>query len=97
MRGYRLQRFAGKSAFATGGDLRYSFNQFKTSFLPFQIGVFGGYDLGRVWLKDGNSDQWHDSYGGGIWINSAEAVNGTLHVFNGDEGWRVSFGFGFRF
>ena len=97
LRGYRLQRFAGKSAFATGGDIRYSFNQFKTSFLPFQIGVFGGYDIGRVWEKDDNSKIWHDSYGGGIWINSAEAVNGTLHVFNGDEGWRFSFGFGFRF
>ncbi len=97
LRGYRLQRFIGKSAFATGGDIRYSFNQFKTAFLPFQIGVFGGYDIGRVWEKDDTSDVWHDSYGGGIWINSAEAVNGTIHVFNGDEGWRFSFGFGFRF
>lgn len=97
LRGYRLQRFTGKSAFATGGDLRYSFNKFKTSFLPFQIGVFGGYDVGRVWADNEDSNNWHDSYGGGIWINSAEAVNGTFNLFNSDEGWRFSFGFGFRF
>jgi hypothetical protein len=97
LRGYRMQRFTGKTAFATGGDLRYSFDQFKTSFLPFQIGIFGGYDLGRVWARNENSDIWHDSYGGGFWVNSAEAVSGTFSLFTGDEGLRFSFGFGLRF
>ncbi|WP_311195910.1 hypothetical protein [Antarcticibacterium sp. 1MA-6-2] len=97
LRGYRLQRFAGKTAFAAGGDLRYSFNQFKTSFLPFQIGVFGGYDIGRVWAETLESNLWHDSYGGGIWINSAEAVNGTFSLFRSEEGLRFSFGFGLNF
>src|SRR5690606_7493752 len=66
LRGYRLQRFAGHSAFAAGGDLRYSFDQFKTAFLPFQVGIFGGYDIGRVWRQNGDSNKWHDSYGGGF-------------------------------
>lgn len=97
LRGYRQQRFTGKSAFSTGGDLRYSFDQFKTTFLPFQIGIFGGYDLGRVWAENMDSNVWHDSYGGGIWINSAEAINGTLSLFGSEEGWRFSFGFGLNF
>ncbi|MDT0689786.1 metallophosphoesterase [Salegentibacter sp. F188] len=97
LRSYRQERFIGKSAFATGADLRYSFNTVKTSFLPFQIGIFGGYDLGRVWTDVEESSLWHDSYGGGLWINSAEAINGTFSLFSGAEGARFSFAFGFRF
>ena len=97
LRGYRFQRFAGKSAFSTGADLRYSFSQFKTSFLPIQIGVFGGYDLGRVWAEHQDSNAWHNSYGGGFWINSAEAINGTFSLFGSEEGLIFSFGFGFEF
>lgn len=97
LRGYRLQRFTGKSAFATGADLRYGFDQFTTRFLPLQIGVFTGYDLGRVWNDFEDSSKWHDSYGVGFWVNSAEAVNGTFSLFKGSEGYRFSFGFGFEF
>lgn len=97
LRGYRLQRFSGKSAFAAGGDLRYSFDRFKTSFLPFQIGVFGGYDIGRVWTQGEESSLWHDSYGGGIWVNSAEAITGKFSLFGSEEGLRFSFNFGFSF
>ncbi len=98
LRGYRHERFAGEEAFAAGADLRYSFDQFKTRFLPFQIGVFGGYDIGRVWFDGEGSEKWHDSYGGGFWVNSAEAVSGKFNFFRGgDEGWRFSFAFGFRF
>ncbi|MFD1096365.1 metallophosphoesterase [Salegentibacter chungangensis] len=97
LRGYRQQRYTGESSFATGADLRYSFDRLKTSFLPLQIGIFGGYDLGRVYNDNENSKLWHDSYGGGLWVNSAEAVNGTFSMFKGSEGWRFSFGFGFKF
>ncbi|TBW26632.1 metallophosphoesterase [Gramella sp. KN1008] len=97
LRGYRLERYSGKSSFGTGADLRYSFDTVKTSFLPFQLGVFGGYDLGRVWLDGENSDVWHDSYGGGLWINSAEAIQGTFSMFAGSEGTRFEFGIGLKF
>ncbi len=97
LRGYRNERFTGKTAFSTGADLRYSFNEFKTTFLPFQIGVFAGGDLGRVWGKRFDSKQWHNDYGGGLWINGANAINGTLGLFNGEDGLRFAFGFGFSF
>lgn len=97
LRGYRNERFSGEESFVAGADLRYSLEQFHTSFLPFQIGVFAGYDVGRVWIDTENSKKWHDNYGGGIWINSAEAINGTLNLFSGSEGLRFSFGIGFSF
>ncbi|MDX1761282.1 MAG: phosphoesterase, partial [Christiangramia sp.] len=97
LRGYRLERFSGKSSFGTGADLRYSFNTVKTSFLPFQPGIYVGYDLGRVWMDSQNSKRWHDSYGGGIWINSADAIQGNFSVFAGEEGARFQFGLGLKF
>lgn len=98
LRGYRFQRFNGERSFSASGDLRYAFDTFKTGFLPLQIGVFGGYDIGRVWSDyDMNSKKWHDSYGIGFWVNSADALSGTFNLFKSDEGYRVSFGFGFNF
>ncbi|KKK63729.1 hypothetical protein LCGC14_2991360, partial [marine sediment metagenome] len=94
LRGYRFNRFSGKKALAGSADLRYAFNSFRTGLIPLQIGVFGGYDLGRVWIPGDDSDQWHDSYGLGFWVNSAEALSGTVNFFHADEGLRVSLGFG---
>ena len=97
LRGYRMERYTGKSSFGAGADLRYAFDTVKTGFLPFQIGVYTGYDLGRVWMDNQNSKLWHDSYGGGIWINSAESVQGNFSLFSGSEGARFEFGLGFKF
>ena len=97
LRAYRHQRFAGESAFATGADLRYSFEQFKTPLLPVQIGVFAGYEAGKIWQDGEDSNPWHESYGGGFWINSAQALSGRFNFFTGEEGFRFSFGFGLNF
>ncbi|WP_438424024.1 metallophosphoesterase [Aquimarina macrocephali] len=94
LRGYREERFTGESALVFTGDLRYSFNKFKTGLLPLQLGVFGGYDIGRVWLDGEDSDQWHDSVGGGIWLNAMDAIGGQLGIFSSDDGLRFTFGFG---
>ena len=91
LRGYRRDRFTGRSALAGGADLRYSFNSFRTALTPVQVGVFGGYDVGRVWVPNDTSDTWHNSYGGGLWINAADIVSGTLNVFTADEGVQLSF------
>lgn len=97
LRGYRFNRFNAKRSLAGSVDLRYAFDTFSTGFLPLQIGVFGGYDIGRVWEDNDPSKRWNDSYGVGFWVNSADALRGTFNFFNSDDGLRVSFGFGFNF
>jgi hemolysin activation/secretion protein len=97
LRGYRQQRFTGKSFLVGSADLRYSFPKFKVGLLPFQIGIYGGADLGRVWLADDSSDKWHNSRGGGFWINGPGGANVNLSLFNSTEGTRLSFGLGFDF
>ena len=92
LRAYRNERFTGRSAAVGSADLRYSFNKFRTALTPIQIGVFGGYDLGRVWIPNDTSDVWHSSYGGGLWVNTADILSGTFNLFTGEEGLRFTFG-----
>ena len=97
LRGFRRERFTGRNSFVGSADLRYSFKQFKTSLLPLQIGVFGGFDVGRVWLKGDFSEKWHNDYGGGLWVTAAESVKGGFSLFNSVEGWRFTFALGLNF
>ncbi|PZD79247.1 metallophosphoesterase [Mesonia sp. K7] len=97
LRGYRNERFMGESSLATGADLRYTFNQFRTRIVPIKIGLFAGADLGRVWLGDEDSKRWHNDFGGGLYIVGAQSINGKFNMFRGEDGWRFSFDFGFRF
>lgn len=95
LRSFRKERFSGRSAVAAGADVRYSFNQFRTALTPVQIGVFAGYDVGRVWVPNDTSEVWHNSYGGGLWINTANLMSGTFNLFTGKEGLRFTFGMRF--
>jgi len=95
LRGFREQRFTGERSLAFKADLRYHLAKFKTGLLPLKLGIYGGYDYGRVWIDGDDSDTWHDSVGGGFWINAVDAISGNFGLFNSDEGLRFAFGFGF--
>lgn len=97
LRGFREHRFTGKSFLVGGADLRYSFPTLKIGLLPFRTGIYAGADLGRIWLRQNISKVWHNSFGGGIWINGTGDLNANLSAFNSKEGTRVSFGLGFDF
>ena len=97
LRGYRNQRFTGKNAFYQNTDLRYSFNNMKTRLIPIKLGVFAGFDYGRVWIEDDQSEKWHNAYGGGFFINAIDLLSANLGVFNSSDGARVAFGMGFGF
>ena len=94
LRGYRKHRFQGNSSLAFGADMRYSFNKIRTSLFPIQLGAFGGYDIGRVWLKEESSGVWHDDFGGGFWINILDSISTQLGLFASDEGTQFTFGLG---
>ncbi|WP_222981875.1 metallophosphoesterase [Flagellimonas meishanensis] len=97
LRGFRFQRFTGKSAFYQNSDLRYSFRRRKTGLLPVTPGVFGGFDYGRVWFPGDSSDRWHNSYGGGFFLNGADILSANMGLFGSADGLRFSFGVGFGF
>jgi outer membrane protein assembly factor BamA len=97
LRGFREQRFSGKSFLVGSADLRYSLPSFKIGLIPIQTGIYGGADLGRVWIREGRSKKWHNSFGGGLWINGSGGLNANASLFDSSEGTRFVFGLGFDF
>jgi len=97
LRGYRNQRFTGNKSFYQNTDIRFNLRKVKTELVPLQIGLFGGFDYGRIWLNNENSTNWKTSYGAGFWLVGAEMINLNLSVFNSKDGAYVRFGLGFGF
>lgn len=97
MRAYREGRFIGRQSFTQSTDLRLAIAQSKYNFVPLKFGVLLGYDYGRVWIDDERSEKWHQSVGGGIWINGVNAITGNINYFRGADGGRVSFVLNFGF
>lgn len=97
LRSYRFQRFTGKSSFYQSTDLRVSLKRVRTSVIPIVVGVYGGFDYGRVWISDDTSNIWHTSYGGGIFVNGLNLITARTSVFGSDDGARINFGLGFSF
>jgi hypothetical protein len=61
-------------------------------------GVLGGFDYGRVWLDGENSNKWHKSYGGGLWLNGLGVITARLTYFKSEsDPVRIAFGLGFGF
>jgi len=97
LRGFRNQRFTGKTSYYQNSDIRYNFKKMRTGLLPVSMGVYGGFDYGRVWLPREDSDTWHTSYGGGFFLNGANVISANVGLFNSLDGVRFSFGLGFGF
>ncbi|MBO6827938.1 metallophosphoesterase [Allomuricauda sp.] len=97
LRGFRFQRFTGKTAYFQNTDIRYSFRRTKTGILPVTPGIYGGFDYGRVWFPGDSSRIWHNSYGGGFFVNGADILSANFGLFNSSDGLRFAFGLGFGF
>jgi hypothetical protein len=69
LRGYRRDRFAGRTMFYNNSEIRLKIADFKTYLFPGSVGVFVFNDVGRVWTDDQKSQDWHVGNGGGIWLS----------------------------
>ena len=96
LRGYRLGRFAGDKVFLQTSDLRFDALRFK-AVVPLRLGLFVGADYGRIWLNGEDSNKWHSSMGGGLWINGAQSITATVSYFKGEDPGRIVFGLNFGF
>lgn len=100
LRGYRNQRFTGKNSFYHNSDIRLNLRRFKTSLLPLNIGIFGGFDYGTVWGQQDDlvkSTKFNTSLGGGVFFNAANMMSGNISAFNSNDGLRIALTFGFAF
>lgn len=86
LRGFRRERFSGQSAFFVNSDLRIRFIDSRRGRFPFSFGVLGGFDLGRVWLDNEDSNVWHTSIGGGVWLAPFDLAAIKVSIFRGNKG-----------
>lgn len=89
LRGFRRDRFSGRSSLTFNQDLRIKLTNFKSYLFPGQLGLLGFFDLGRVWTSNDTSIKWHNSVGGGVWmspfemlvINASYAISSEENLF----------------
>lgn len=97
LRGYRFDRFIGKSSYYQSSDIRLNLKKMKTGFIPLTIGIYGGFDYGKVWGGNLPTGDWNTSAGGGIFFDAAEMLSASIAAFSSDDGMRIAFGVGFGF
>lgn len=67
LRGYKRERFYGKTVAYNQNELRFLWN-FRSWFFNGKAGVIGFFDQGRVWQPGETSSLWHTGFGGGIML-----------------------------
>lgn len=86
LRGFRRERFAGKSCFFNQTELRWKWANLKTYLFPASIGMFAFVDIGRVWEVNDNTSKMATGYGGGIWFAPLQrlTINASVGISNED-------------
>ena len=105
IRGYRRERFAGRTAASAGAEVRAKLFDVDAYVLPLQVGALAFADAGRVWADgaprfggatfDGGGLQL--GYGGGVWVDVLDRAVVNLTVGASDEATLVTFGLGFSY
>ncbi|HTI09389.1 MAG TPA: BamA/TamA family outer membrane protein [Puia sp.] len=97
LRGYRKFRFAGDESFYHNIDLRIRLADFQTYLFPGSLGLLFFNDVGRVWLRGEDSRQWHDGYGGGLWISPLKKLVFSASYAQGTDGGVTLLKLGFQY
>jgi len=98
LRGFRIDRFAGRSRLYNNSELRFIWNDFNFGLFrgSFCFLVFN--DIGRVWADHERSTLWHDGYGWGIVIAPLNRlVIGASLMYSKEEKNLALINFGFQF
>ncbi len=95
LRGYRRDRFNGRTSFAFNNELRFKLFNFQTFLFPGELGINAFYDVGKVWVDDESSRAWHSNFGGGIWMSPMDlmVINAYYSISNEENMFRLIVGF----
>ena len=94
--GYLQNRFAGQHMVFNNLQGRVKLFNIGSYILPGQLGLSGFYDTGRVWVKDDNSDKWHQGAGGGLYFAPAGLTILQVLAGHSEEGWYPYVSLNFR-
>jgi len=88
-RGLIRNRYGGETAGFLNTDLRLHLGTIYTPIVPLYVGIYGLYDIGRVWSEADNNvgdDGWHRAFGGGFYmIPYADSFNLNFTIVHSDE------------
>ena len=89
LRGFGRDRFAGDASLLGQAEIRTDVAR-SNIFVPFDFGLIGFVDSGRVFLDGENSSKWHSAVGGGIYASVLErAFVLSLAIGRSDERTRL--------
>ncbi len=97
LRGYRKERFAGRSKFFNQTELRLKLANLRTYLFPASFGMFAFVDMGRVWVKNDNVSKMATGYGGGFWFAPLRRIVVSLSYAVSSEDKIPLFGLGWKF
>ncbi|RKD17192.1 hypothetical protein BCY91_03365 [Pelobium manganitolerans] len=97
LRGFRNQRFSGKSAYYANSEVRFPVTTFRSYILTGDFGLYGFYDIAKVNNSFPESKTWHQGYGPGLWINLYNKFLVTAGYGFSKESKLISVDLGFRF
>jgi len=97
LRGYKRNRFTGDASAYFNSELRFHLGKVRNRFLPFETGLIGFYDVGRVWVEGSSEGNWHAGYGGGFYISPLTRDYLFTMMFESSAEEKLLFRFGFGF
>jgi hypothetical protein len=98
LRGFRIDRFAGRSRAYNNSELRFIKSNVNFGLFRGSLGLLVFNDVGRVWADNEQSTQWHDGYGWGIWIAPLNRlVVGASLMYSKEEKNLALINLGFQF
>ncbi|MEM7103628.1 MAG: metallophosphoesterase [Bacteroidota bacterium] len=97
IRGLRNDRFRGDFLYYHNTDLRISLFEWDNRLLPFEFGLLGGIDYGRIRQLNDQYTDLQKSYTVGIWFNPLEFLVITPFMSFSDEDRLFSLQMGFSF
>jgi len=93
LRGFPEERFSGDASLFFNSELRLHMGTLPV-ILPGSWGAMASTETGRVWLDGEDSNRWHGTYGGGLWVSIIDTFTLTMSVARSDEGTRFLYGGG---
>ena len=91
LRGFKSNRFAGDGIVYHATDLRIKLFQGKGG-LNSGYGIFGSFDYGRAFLEGENIEDWHTSFGGGLYLTPLNMLGFKIGYYVGEDDTQLSIG-----
>lgn len=98
LRGFRKERFTGRSKFYNQTELRLKLADLHTYLFPAAFGIYSFLDFGQVsGFKGNNPNGMATGYGGGLWFSPLKRIAFTLCYAKSKEGGIPMFSFAWKF